>query len=242
MFYFLLGAIIGSFLNFIVIRFPQRISIISPRSQWTNCKTIIPFYYNIPIISYLLLKGKCFQCSAQISLQYIILETITGIIFLITYTIFPIKVAILYSIVYSSLIVLAIIDLRHLLIPLNLIILLYLMILPKMIIFNQSIIEIILGAFSVTAYLIICVLLVKLVKEKKEVLGLGDILLTIFIGGFLGAINGFICLFLASIIGLIFVAGSKSKTDKIPFGTCISISFMIISILDTIYDVKSFLI
>ena len=242
MLYFVLGSIIGSFLNVVIIRLPNNESILSPRSHCPSCKNPISIYHNIPIISYILLKGKCSNCFCSISPQYIIIEILTALIFYITFSLFPIEDAILFSFIYSILIVLGVIDLYHLLIPLYLIVLLYFSIIAKLIMNNQSIIEIILGALAVSFYLMFSSVLVRLIKSNREVLGFGDILLTIFIGGYLGTINGLLCLFLASIIGLIFVFIRYSKSVKIPFGTCIAISFFIITILDSYYDIKSFII
>ena len=79
--FFILGSFIGSFLNVIIIRLPKNKSIVTPRSHCPSCKEKIPFYLNIPIISYTLLRGKCKYCKNKISFQYILVEIITGVIF-----------------------------------------------------------------------------------------------------------------------------------------------------------------
>ena len=160
MLYFVLGSIIGSFLNVVIIRLPNNESILSPRSHCPSCKNPISIYHNIPIISYILLKGKCSNCFCAISPQYIIIEILTALIFYITFSLFPIEDAILFSFIYSILIVLGVIDLYHLLIPLYLIVLLYFSIIAKLIMDNQSIIEIILGALAVSLYLMFSSVLV----------------------------------------------------------------------------------
>jgi len=240
MFYFILGAIIGSFLNVVILRVPNNKSIIKPRSNCPNCKHLIPFYYNIPIISYLLLKGRCANCQETISTQYILVEIITGFIFYYTFITFSFEVAILYAAVYSCLIALAFIDFSHLIIPLHLIIILYISMIIKTLFFNLSILEMLMGSVSVASYLIFSAMIIKFKKNRQQVLGFGDVLLSIFIGGFLGIVNGLICLFLSSLIGLVFVVFMKS--EKIPFGTCIAISFFVISIIEVFYDIKSLFI
>ena len=75
--FFILGTLIGSFLNVVIFRFPNNESIITPRSHCRNCKKNIPFYLNIPILSYIILKGKCQSCKTMISPQYIIVEFLT---------------------------------------------------------------------------------------------------------------------------------------------------------------------
>ena len=80
-----LGLIIGSFLNVIIYRLPKNISIINPRSFCPKCKQTIPFYRNIPVLTFLIQKGRCNQCKANISIQYPIVEMLMGFIFLFSY-------------------------------------------------------------------------------------------------------------------------------------------------------------
>ena len=81
-FIFVFGACVGSFLNVCIFRLPEEgRSIVRPRSQCPSCHTMIRWYDNIPIVSYILLKGKCRKCAAPISPQYIIVEALTGYIF-----------------------------------------------------------------------------------------------------------------------------------------------------------------
>mgnify|MGYP001169364940 CR=1 FL=1 len=247
MLFFIIGTIIGSFLNVIIIRFPKNESIIFPRSQCTKCKQMIPFYYNIPIISYIFLKGKCANCNKKISVQYIIIEFLTGILFYISFNLFPIDYAILLSIIICLLIILSTTDIYHLLIPIYTIILLYIMLIIRVLLYRESILNIIWGANASILYLSIPTLLIIFIKKNKKVLGFGDILLSGFTGAWLGAINGVFCLFLASIIGILFVVYSMMVNKdisslRVPFGACISISFTIIIIIEKYYDIKSFII
>lgn len=82
---FILGGCIGSFLNVCIHRLPKDMSIVGPRSFCPHCKNPIRWYDNIPILSYLILKGKCRQCSGVISLRYPFVELITAVIFLVLY-------------------------------------------------------------------------------------------------------------------------------------------------------------
>ena len=81
----LTGFVFGSFINVIVYRLPQNISIIKPRSSCPECNRIIPWQENIPILSWFLLKGKCSGCNSSISVRYPLIETFTGILFLGTF-------------------------------------------------------------------------------------------------------------------------------------------------------------
>jgi len=78
-----LGLCIGSFLNVVIFRLPQEISIINPRSFCPNCKNKIIFRENIPIISWILLKGKCSFCGKGINIRYPLIEILTGILFFV---------------------------------------------------------------------------------------------------------------------------------------------------------------
>tara|TARA_A100001015_G_scaffold224636_1_gene253324 strand:- start:1768 stop:2505 length:738 start_codon:yes stop_codon:yes gene_type:complete len=232
---FIAGSIIGSFLNVIISRTPQNQSIISPRSHCPKCKNFIPFYYNIPIVSFILLSGKCNQCKEKISWQYISVEIITGILFVFSFSKFSVGEAILLNIVFCCLIIISYIDFHYLLIPSIYLYLLIILLIPYSYITAQTPYQTMLGALVITSYLATCTLIVGIIKRDINVLGFGDILLIIFIGGWLGIIHSFISLFLAAIIGILYMIINnylmKNETIKIPFGTCLSISFTIILIL-----------
>jgi leader peptidase (prepilin peptidase)/N-methyltransferase len=87
-FLFALGACVGSFLNVVIYRLPRDLSIVRPGSACPACKTPIPFYDNIPILSWLLLFGKCRKCKAKISPRYIIIELLTALLFVAVYIIY----------------------------------------------------------------------------------------------------------------------------------------------------------
>ena len=79
------GLIFGSFLNVITYRLPNNQSIVSPRSFCPNCKKTIPWFENIPIFSWIRLKGKCSNCKQLISIKYPLTEVLTGILFLLSF-------------------------------------------------------------------------------------------------------------------------------------------------------------
>mgnify|MGYP001048718829 CR=1 FL=1 len=232
---FIAGSIIGSFLNVVISRTPQNQSIISPRSHCPKCKSFIPFYYNIPIVSFIFLNGKCKQCKEKISWQYISVEIITGILFVFSFSEYSLSEAILLNIVFCCLIIISYIDFYYLLIPSIYLYLLIILLIPYTYITTQTPYQTILGAMVITSYLAICTLIVGIIKRDINVLGFGDILLIIFIGGWLGIIHSFISLFLSAILGIFYIIIknrlNQEKIIKIPFGTCLSISFTIVIIL-----------
>ena len=97
-FIFLLGLCIGSFLNVIVYRLPNDLSIFKPRSFCPKCKNRITWSSNIPILSWVIQKGKCRSCSESISYRYPLIEFLTGILFII----FSKSSPYIYTFSYSS--------------------------------------------------------------------------------------------------------------------------------------------
>jgi leader peptidase (prepilin peptidase) / N-methyltransferase len=87
-FAFLFGLIFGSFLNVCIYRLPRGLSVVTPRSACPNCATPIAAYDNIPVVSWIVLRGKCRNCKTPITPRYMIVELITGILFLACYLIF----------------------------------------------------------------------------------------------------------------------------------------------------------
>ncbi|MEE9192927.1 MAG: prepilin peptidase, partial [Thermodesulfobacteriota bacterium] len=117
-FVFIFGLLFGSFLNVCIYRLPRDESITFPPSHCTNCSTPIKFYQNIPVISYLLLGGKCSNCKEPISVIYPVVELFTAV--LVTLLFYKYGVTIetsVYVILTLSLIVRSFIDLEHFIIP-----------------------------------------------------------------------------------------------------------------------------
>lgn len=79
--FFIVGLVIGSFLNVCICRIPKKKSLVLPRSSCQDCQTLIRWYDNIPIFSYLLLRGRCRYCKAKISVRYLFVELLTGFVF-----------------------------------------------------------------------------------------------------------------------------------------------------------------
>ncbi len=115
---FLFGACIGSFLNVCIYRIPENKSIVTPGSFCPNCKNSIPFYCNVPILSYLFLMGHCKFCKHTISIRYPLIEALTGIFSLFLFQKFGLTPAMAYWFVFISvLITLSFIDIDHQIIP-----------------------------------------------------------------------------------------------------------------------------
>ena len=225
---FLVGIIIGSFLNVCIYRLPLKQSIIFPNSHCTHCKESIPFYFNIPIISFLFLKGKCHHCKGRIHWRYPLVELLNGLTYLYLFFVFGLSwLAIIYSLLLSSLWVVTFIDLEHQIIPdtitlpgIVLGLLAASTVLPPG--FLNSLVGLLLGGGFF--YLVAVVSRggmgggdIKLIAMIGAFLGWQDVLMTIFIGALSGSIVG---LFLMLVKG-------KGRKYPVPFGPFLALGAVI---------------
>jgi leader peptidase (prepilin peptidase) / N-methyltransferase len=220
---FIFGLIIGSFCNVVINRLPQGKSIISPGSRCPSCATPIRPWDNIPVVSYLLLRGSCRACKESISLRYPAVEFLSAVLSVLLWSKFGLSITFsVYAALTSSLLTVAVIDYDHKIIP-NIITLpgiiiglgLSLWALP--ITPLASLLGILLGgAFF---YLIALV--------SRGGMGGGDIKLIAMIGAFLGWQGALFTIFsgalLGSLVGVtLMLLGRKGRKDKVPFGPFLS--------------------
>lgn len=117
---FLLGCMVGSFLNVCIHRMPLEQSVIRPPSHCPHCKYSIPWFLNIPLVTWLYLRGKCANCGNPISIRYFLVELLTGITFAIAWVIFGPRsagLALVYCLILAGFIVATFIDIEHIIIP-----------------------------------------------------------------------------------------------------------------------------
>lgn len=228
------GLLIGSFLNVLIYRIPREENVAWPGSHCPFCNHKLSWYDNIPIFSYLFLKGKCRYCKTSISLQYPLIEGLNAITYLFLFISFGLSITfIFYALICSVLIAIAIIDLKELIIPDSLVLsIIGVTIIYKILsylLYNQSpeILASILGlALAGGLFLAIIILSgggmgggdVTLIGALGFILGVKYILLTIFISFMLGAIIS---------LGLL-ATKIKTKKDPIPFGPFIILAFFIV--------------
>lgn len=223
------GLCIGSFLNVLIYRLPLGRSIVKPGSACPNCGARIRWYDNIPVLSYLLLRGKCRHCQSRISLRYPLVELVTGLLSLAIFFRYGVSWACLFYFIFiSGLIAIIFIDFDHQIIP---DVITYpgivagfisSLILPN-ITYSDSLIGIILGGGIL--YLIA---LGYLMLAKREGMGGGDIKLLAMIGAFLGwqalPFTILSSAFLGSVVGIIAMLKTGKDTKMaIPFGPFLSI-------------------
>ncbi len=221
---FLFGAVVGSFLNVCIYRLPLGISIVSPPSSCPECKGRIPFYYNIPIIGYLLLGGKCASCGAHFSLRYPFVEALSGLAALALFARFGLSPALfIYFAFIASLIVVTFVDLSHGIIP-------DVISIPgvlagfgaSLILANPGWLNSIIGIALGGGVLLVIAGAYYLITGK-EGMGLGDVKLLAMIGAFLGW-RGVLVTILAgsltgSVLGIIMmIIYRKDSKFALPFG------------------------
>jgi len=232
-FSFLFGLVLGSFANVCIYRLPMGKSIVSPPSSCPHCGFQIPFYDNIPIVSYILLRGKCRQCKQPISIQYPLVELIMGIISLALFIRYGISYQYILQLLFAgSLVVITFIDLHHKLIP-DVISLPGILIgflasfLLRHLTWLDSAIGIVAGGGAL--------LLIAVVFEKitgKEGMGGGDIKLLAMIGAWMGWKALPFVVLISSLLGIIIgggalVASGKGIRVKIPFGPFLAMGSLI---------------
>jgi len=117
-FAFVLGAAVGSFLNVCIYRMPRDLSVNEPRRSFCpSCKKQIPWQQNLPLLSWLLLRGKCASCGSKIAFRYFAVELFTALLFLAVWMVFPWSTALVYWVFVSLLIAATFIDFEHFIIP-----------------------------------------------------------------------------------------------------------------------------
>jgi leader peptidase (prepilin peptidase)/N-methyltransferase len=221
---FILGLLWGSFFNVCILRLPEEKSVVWGRSSCPKCHALIPWFCNIPLISFILLRGRCRNCKAPISIQYPVIELITGFLFFGLYSYYGLSKEYLFALIFcSSLLVISVIDLKHQIIPDEIS-------LPGIIVgflvslwigkisWMDSLLGILLGGGS---FLLVAWGYEKL--AKREGLGGGDIKLLAMIGAWLGVQSLLIVIVISSLVGSVMGIGTmifykKDFKAAIPFG------------------------
>lgn len=227
------GLMIGSFLNVCIYRIPKKESIVFPRSHCPHCNHQLRAWENIPVISFLMLKGLCSSCKNKISFRYPIIELLTAILLLMAYFRFGLSVDFfIYSFFLCLLVVITFIDIDTLEIPnglllFGLIIGIYTIVRNGMNGLSQSLI----GALGLGSGF----LLVRVIGQlllKKESMGYGDVkyaaLIGLLLGWKIGLVASAIAFISASVLFLILLPfGKIAIGQRIPFGPFLSLGALL---------------
>lgn len=224
----LIGLVVGSFLSVCIHRLPRDLSIVSPRSRCPSCERAIPWYDNIPVVSYLLLKGRCRNCRASISVRYPAVESATALIsWLCLWRFGPGWEYLVFFVYGASLLTVSVIDLDHRIIPdeISLPGILAGLLLAALTPF-RGFVDALIGCLLGGGFLMVVGLAYEAFR-KQEGIGGGDIKLLAMIGAFTGWRGALFTIFggslIASIVGisLMIVRRADGKLP-IPFGPFLS--------------------
>ena len=246
------GACVGSFLNVCIYRMPLEESIVKPRSHCPHCNVLIPWHLNIPVLSWLLLRGKCASCKGPIAMRYMLVELLTATLFLAVFLKWVIPdalhqlpishpaIILVYWLFIAGLILGTFIDIDHFILPDSVTIggmvvgPLLSVALPVMHgceTWWQGLSASLIGmAVGFGLLFVVSVLGEKILK--KEAMGFGDVKLMGAIGAFLGwkavLFTIFVSSLLGSVVGLLLIAcGNAKAQSRLPFGPYLSAGALI---------------
>lgn len=237
--FFIFGAITGSFLNVCIYRIPRGMSIVFPSSHCPSCDSEVRFYDNIPIISYLVLRGRCRSCRTKISPVYPLVELLNATLYAFTFSRFigySVAAVIAYAFFLSALVVITFIDLEHQIIPdgitlpgIPIAILLGATILPDP--FSRAHplgLQSSLVGFAAGGGLFYLIAVAGESIFRKQAMGGGDIKLMALVGGLLGWKSVIVTTFVGSLIGsavglLLIVLKGRKWGSRLPFGPFLAV-------------------
>lgn len=231
---FILGTIFGSFLNVVIYRLPRGESLVKPRSHCPECKKQIPFYRNIPLISFVLQRGRCNQCGQKIAWRYPLVEIISGLIWGFCFTELALPEALIAVSMWGLLLVVACLDQSHQKIPVILLLLTMFTALTSVILgasyWRLAVMGAIIGGVIPGLAAGIMFLI-----SKTAGLGAGDLLLGLSLGIWLGPYNILLALILACgltlvIWGVNFLRRKSTGDQAIAFAPYLIIATAIVYI------------
>lgn len=223
---FIFGAMVGSFLNVVIYRIPKGESIVFPASKCQSCQNSLKWWHNIPIFSWIFLKGKCYFCKEKIAAQYPIVEFLTGIIFTALYF----KLGLVWYLPFvaasfAALFAMVMIDFKYMAVPdnVNFFALAIALIQPKFL-------DALLYAGLAAGGLYLIGLLASLIA-RKEAMGGADVIVAGTMGALLGFPNFFVAIFLSAILAMI--PSLLNRETGVPFVPFLALATFIVYLYDT---------
>jgi len=222
---FIFGTMIGSFLNVVIYRIPKGESIVFPASKCQSCQTPLKWYHNIPIFSWLALRGKCAFCKESIAKQYPIVEFVTGIIFMALYF----KLGLVWYLPFmaasfAALFALVMIDFKYMAVPdnVNFAALIFALVQPDFL-------HAVMYAAIAAGGLYLIGLLSSLIA-RKQAMGGADVIVAGTMGALLGFPNFFVALFLSALLAMI--PSLINRKTGVPFVPFLALATFIVYIYD----------
>ena len=255
---FIFGILFGSFLNVVVYRIPRDESVVFPASHCPTCKNKLKFYHNIPIISWLLLKRKCAYCKTDISIQYPLVELISGIITALIVAKYSLSIPVIFiSLSFLMLFALSLIDFKYKMVPdsLNLLAIFFAVLgawNPLGIIENLKNAFLFAGGFTLLRFALSYYLTSSVyragLKTKTpwnkhydrtpmiEAMGEGDIMVGATMGALVGVELGLVGVFLSAVLALpvMLMVQNKSKEEqRVPYVPFLALATFIVFLYDS---------
>jgi len=223
---FIFGAMIGSFLNVVIYRIPKGESIVFPASKCQSCQTPLKWYHNIPVFSWIALGGKCGFCKEKISVQYPVVEFLTGIIFVALYF----KLGLVWYLPFiaasfAALFALVMIDFKYMAVPdnVNFAALIFALVQPE---FLMALLY-----ASIAAGGLYLIGLLSSLIARKQAMGGADVIVAGTMGALLGFPNFFVALFLSALLAMIPALIWRDK--GVPFVPFLALATFIVYLYDT---------
>lgn len=212
-----LGLVIGSFLNVVIYRLPRGLGFVRGRSFCPKCKHKINWFDNVPVISFLILKGRCRFCGRKISWRYPLIELLAGALFYLSYLS---HLSFLSYLLICGLVVIFFVDLEHQIIPDEIVIPLSILFLVYFLMTNP---QLLITNYLITALISFLFLYFIFLLTKGRGMGLGDVKLAFLMGLVLGFPKIVVAFYLAfltgAFVGVILILLGKAKLkQKIAFG------------------------
>lgn len=229
---FIIGLLFGSFYNVVGMRFPNNESIVFPGSHCEKCNHKLKWYENIPLLSYILLGGKCSNCKSKISVWYPAIELFTGMLFLISYYTFGLSYEFAIAIIISSLVsIIFVSDINYyIILDSPIIIGSILIIIIKLLATSLKDTLISFGSGILIFAIMYGIMLLGNLLFKKESLGGGDIKLSFIAGLVLGPKLGIFYIIFGSFLAFPYAMyiTIRNKENMLPFGPFLISSLLII--------------
>ena len=228
------GLIFGSFLNAVIYRLPRQVSVSKPRSFCPKCKSMIPWYHNIPVISWINLGGKCRSCREPISIRYPLVEATVGVLFAAALFRWGMSWSALSSIVFgTAMLLLALIDYDFKLLP-NVITLPGIVVGVALSFVDPRVawLDAVIGV-AAGGGLLYAVAWIYLKMRGQQGMGMGDVKMIAMIGAFVGWKGALLTIFigsmLGSVVGLTLMKIKGREWDyALPFGTFLAVAAVIV--------------
>lgn len=200
---FLYGIVIGSFLNVLIYRLPLKENIATENSHCMSCGHRLQWYDLVPLVSYMILGGKCRYCKTKISPQYPIIEAANGVMYVIIFAVNGLNIISgLMCLVFSMFLVISVIDERTQEIPFALNIVIGVLGIIRILFDREHLLDYLIGFFCISGFMLLLLIIGRAVKGV-DAFGGGDIKLMAAAGLFLGYKNVILAFFLGCILGAV---------------------------------------